>query len=143
MSGDYQRKTLPNENWGFPAPLPGNLAALNLTDEQLQDLTASLGAEADQMGYGGQGFFLVVDAIIPPAPVDSYEFLKLFTSAERQGILREATIDFGVADWLNLLNHVQQVHLDDPETIADVQGLEAAGLIAAGRAAVILAGTQP
>lgn len=139
----YQRKTLPNQNWGFPADLPANLAALHLTDTALADLTASLGAEADQMGYGGQGFFPVVDAVIPLAPLKSYDFLKLFTPTERQGILRAAVTNFAVADWLNLLNHRDAIDLGDAEAVADVQGLEAAGLIAAGRAAVILAGSAP
>jgi hypothetical protein len=53
----YQRKTLPFENWGFPAELPADVAALGLTDAQLADMTAALGQQAADMGYGGQAFF--------------------------------------------------------------------------------------
>ena len=143
---NYQRKQLPDTNIGDPAPLPPEIS--NWDDAALADVGAANAEAAQELGFAGQGFFPVADPPPPPpaAPVlSTYDFLNLFTSAERVGILTAAQSNMQVADWLNLLNHVQPpgVHLDDPKTIAGVEALQTAGLIAAGRAAQILANTAP
>ena len=73
----------------------------------------------------------------PGVPLSKYAFLTRFTSAER--IAAQASADPVVQDFLNLLNVAQNVSLSDPNTIAGVNYIEKVGIIAAGRAAVILA----
>lgn len=140
----YQRKSLSTgEDVGVPGPLPEDLRGA-LTDEDLARLGQIVSPEMVSV-YGDAGFFPAADPPPPPdAPIISpYEFLKLFTTAERVGILTVAQTNMAIADWLNMLNHVSAVHLDDPNTIVGVQALEGAHLIAAGRAAGILANKKP
>jgi hypothetical protein len=138
---NYQRKTLPETDVGEPGPLPEEL--VGLADDSLADLSAALAPCPEQ--FVGQGFFPVAGPTPPaPAPILSpYDFLLLFTAAERVAILTAAQTNMQMADWLNMLNHVSFVHLDDPNTISGVEALEAAGLIGAGRAAQILADEAP
>lgn len=141
---NYQRKRLPDLDIGQPAPLPSELVGLD--DATLADLSAALDPTAcDELGYTGQGFFPVEDPPPPPvAPIISpYDLLMLFTTPERIAIRTAAQNSMAIADWLGLLDHVQAVHMDDPKTIGGVQALEQAGLIALGRAAVILANKAP
>lgn len=74
-----------------------------------------------------------------PRTLTKVAYLKRFTQAERIGIREAAKVNVVVEDYVELLNLAQDVDLADPETIAGVQQLEAAGLLAAGRAAEILA----
>lgn len=71
-------------------------------------------------------------------PVD---FLQRFTLEERAAIRSTAKTNPQVEDYLQMLAAVGNAELDltHPLTTAGVQALEAAGLIAAGRAAQILA----
>lgn len=73
----------------------------------------------------------------PPQPLTPLAFLRRFTAAERIAI--RASTDPVVSDFLQLLYLAQEVRLDDPDTLAGVDYLEAIGLLAAGRAAAVLA----
>lgn len=74
-----------------------------------------------------------------PRLLTKVAYLKRFTQPERIGIREAAKVNAVVEDYVELLNLAQDVDLADPETVAGVQQLEAAGLLAAGRAAEILA----
>lgn len=67
------------------------------------------------------------------------DFMRRFTKDERVAIRTAAESNHAIADYLGLLSAAPTVDLTDPETVADVQQLETSGLIAAGRAAQILA----
>jgi hypothetical protein len=67
-------------------------------------------------------------------------YLKRFTQPERIAIRAAATVNLSVNDYVQLLNAVTEVvHLDDPDTVAGLNALEAAGLIGVGRSAAIRA----
>jgi hypothetical protein len=79
----------------------------------------------------------------PPVPAFVWtrlEYLRRFTPAERITIRAAAAASPILADYLQLLDLAEEVRSDDPDTIAAVQMLEGAGLIAPGRAAEILGG---
>lgn len=73
-----------------------------------------------------------------PAPISRLAMLKRFTDVERKRIRAQAARNEDVQDWLELFNAAQEIRLDDPDTMAGVQSLEAAGLLSPGRAAEIL-----
>jgi hypothetical protein len=80
-----------------------------------------------------------------PVPVDpesrlltKLEYLRLFTQEERIAIKTVAKSNVVLEDYLYMLELAQEISLDDPDTIAAVNMLEAAGLLAAGRAAEVL-----
>jgi hypothetical protein len=79
----------------------------------------------------------------PPVPAFVWtrlEYLRRFTGTERVTIRAAAAASPVLADYLHLLDLAEEVRSDDPDTIAAVQMLEGAGLIAPGRAAEILGG---
>jgi len=65
------------------------------------------------------------------------QFLRRFTTAERIAI--RASTNPVIVDFMQLLDLAQDVRLDDPDTIQGVNYLEGLNLLAAGRAAEILA----
>ncbi|MGZ5545085.1 MAG: hypothetical protein ACXWIU_10455 [Limisphaerales bacterium] len=65
-------------------------------------------------------------------------FLERFTPAERVAIRTAAQSSVAIQDYLELVNVSDNIDLTYSTTIAGVQELETAGLIAAGRAAEIL-----
>lgn len=73
-----------------------------------------------------------------PRPISRLAMLKRFTDVERKRIRAQAARNEDVQDWLELFNAAQEIRLDDPDTMAGVQSLEAAGLLSPGRAAEIL-----
>ena len=91
------------------------------------------------------------EIVEPPAPVPSVRrlsklaYMNRFTDAELAGIYAAAKTVVAVEVWLAKFNATTpeadgtSIDLDDPRTIAGLQGMEAAGLLAAGRAAEILA----
>lgn len=89
--------------------------------------------------YDGSNF---AAPVIPPAPTVPWtkkEFLLKFTPAEYAAIkaatLADATLDY----YWSLFTVAQEVVKTDPVTIAGINALEAAGHLAVGRAAEILA----
>lgn len=75
----------------------------------------------------------------PVRTVTKLEYLRRFTQVERIAIRAASTQSPELADYLAMLEIAQDIDLDDPDTVAAVTMLEQAGLIAAGRAAEILA----
>lgn len=140
----YQRKTLPDTLMGDPAPLPAEL--VGLSDACLADLSASVPDAAEELGYAGQGFFPVTPPPPEPPPVDELnkiDFLRLFTQAERITIRQAAKVNPQVEDYQDMLNQAVIVRLSDPDIQTGIPALEAAGILAPGRAAQILAGEAP
>jgi hypothetical protein len=74
------------------------------------------------------------------AQMDPFTWLKTrFTAEERAAIRAAAMINGAVADLCAMTDKADMIHFDDPLTIAGIAQLEAAGLIAEGRGAEILA----
>lgn len=71
-------------------------------------------------------------------PLSRLAFLSRFTAQERKAIRQAAKSNADVEDWLELFNAAQDVDVTYPATIAGLQALESAGILAAGRAAEIL-----
>ncbi len=136
----YQRKLLSDgSDIGVPGELPAELRGL--ADVSLADLSWA----DDVLGYSGHGF---VPVALPPvetplAAVSPLAFRQLFTTAERIAIRTAAKTNTAVEDWLDLASVATEIHLDAAATVTGVGALETAGLIEAGRAAAILAGTAP
>lgn len=80
-----------------------------------------------------------VEAAPVPRTITKLEYLRRFTPKERIAIRAAAEQDAALTDYLQLMELAQEINLDDPDTIAAVQMLEQSGLIAAGRAAEVLA----
>ena len=130
--------------WGDPAPLPAEL--VGLSDACLADLSAAVPEAAEELGYAGQGFFPVTPPPPEPLPVDELnkiDFLRLFTQAERITIRQAAKVNPQVEDYQDMLNQAVIVRLSDPDIQTGIPALEAAGILAPGRAAQILAGEAP
>lgn len=73
----------------------------------------------------------------PSVPLSRLDFLRRFTPQER--IAARASNDPIIVDFMDLLAAVSSVQLDDPDTVAAIGYLEQLGILAAGRAAEILA----
>lgn len=77
-----------------------------------------------------------------PRPVKSIltplEFLNRFTDEEAINILSLSKTNSQVELWWVKYNKAQDIDLDDPQTISGVNYLESSGVIAAGRASIIL-----
>ena len=74
-----------------------------------------------------------------PRTITKLEYMNLFTEAELVAIYTAAKTSVLVEIWLDKFKLVSEVDLRDPTTAGGLQSMEAAGLIAAGRAAQILA----
>lgn len=62
-----------------------------------------------------------------------------FTAEERAAIRAAALVNGAVADLCAMTDKADVIHFDDPLTVAGIAQLEAAGLLAPGRGAEILA----
>lgn len=78
-----------------------------------------------------------------PLPLTRLEFLDRFTDEELLAVRAAAQHDAAVELWLWRFDHAENVSLADPRTVKGVEGLEQAGLLAAGRAAEILGLESP
>lgn len=70
--------------------------------------------------------------------ITKLEYLRRFTSQERVTIRTVAKSNPVLEDYLAMLDIAEEINLSDADTVAAVQMLEQAGLIASGRAAEIL-----
>lgn len=75
----------------------------------------------------------------PVRLLSKLEYLRRFEQAERIGIRAAAPSSPALADYLQLLDMADDVNLDHPDVAAALTMLTAAGLLAEGRAAEILA----
>jgi hypothetical protein len=71
--------------------------------------------------------------------ITPFDFLSRFTQAERAAIRTAAAGNALIADYVAMVDAAPAVVLTDTLTIAGVNALESAGLIAQGRGAEILA----
>jgi hypothetical protein len=71
--------------------------------------------------------------------ITPFDFLNRFTQAERAAIRTAAVGNPLIADYIAMVDAAPAVVLTDALTIAGVNALEVAGLIAPGRGAAILA----
>lgn len=78
------------------------------------------------------------DAYSNACKMTRLRFIERFTAAETKGILAAAKVNADLELYLWKMQQAQEVNLLDPSTIVGVQTLEAAGLLASGRAAQIL-----
>lgn len=76
---------------------------------------------------------------LPSRNVSKREFIKRFDVAEYAAIKAAATQNATLDFYWQQFMLAENIDLDNPDTIAGVQMLEGAGLIASGRAAEILA----
>lgn len=114
------------------------------TGEIVTAYTADAPSHADIYPFGTYNHIpqpVVVDVAV--REVSGVAYLRRFTQEERIAIREAASQSAVLDDYLKLLDAtIQQggiVDLDDEDTVAAVNLLEQAGLIAAGRAAEILA----
>ncbi len=114
------------------------------TGEIITAYTADEPSHADIYPFGTYNHIpqpVVVDVAV--REVSGVAYLRRFTQEERIAIREAASQSAVLDDYLKLLDAtIQQggiVDLDDEDTVAAVNLLEQAGLIAAGRAAEILA----
>ena len=77
----------------------------------------------------------------PPAvrTLTKLEYMDRFTDTELAGIYTAAKSVVQVEIWLEKFKLATEVNLDDPRTLSGLQAMEAAGLLAAGRASEITA----
>jgi len=66
------------------------------------------------------------------------EFMRLFTDAELENIYTLAKTVIAIEIWLEKFKMALQIDLKDPDIIKGVNGLEAMGVLAPGRAAEVL-----
>lgn len=83
------------------------------------------------------------DGVVTDVPIlamtwTKLEYLRRFTQHERIAIRAAAKVTPQLEDYLQLLELASDVRSDDPDIIAALAMLEAAGLIGAGRADQIL-----
>jgi hypothetical protein len=88
-------------------------------------------------------FYRLVEEPIVATPsirtLTKLAYMNRFTDAELAAIYTVAKSNVQVEVWLDKFKLAEEINLDDSATIAGVQALEAAGLLAAGRSAEILA----
>jgi len=77
---------------------------------------------------------------VAPVPLTHKQFMDRFTDSELAAIITAAKSSIELELWFKRFEMAQDILLNDPQTIAGVNALETAGLIAEGRAAEILHG---
>lgn len=100
-------------------------------------------AEFMTMNYPDDNYRLVEIPTAMPVmskqPVSRIDFLGRFTDAELEALYTAAKTVVEIEIMLDFVRAAEFINTEDPRTISGVQALEASGLIAAGRAAEILA----
>jgi hypothetical protein len=81
----------------------------------------------------------VQEVKIEPKNLTRLQFRNSFTQAEKVAIYTASKVNVEVEIWLDDLAQTETIDLNNQQTISNLQLLEAAGLIAKGRAAEILA----
>lgn len=114
------------------------------TGEIVTAYTADAPSHADIYPFDTYNHIPQPEVVVPVVrEVSGISYLRRFTQAERIAIRGAASQSAVLDDYLKLLDATisqgGMVNLDDEDTVAAVQMLEQVGLIAAGRAAEILA----
>ena len=86
----------------------------------------------------GQPWYVARQSIVVPTTVATLAFMQRLTVAERQAIIMAARSNAAIQDWRDMVLAVAQVDVTDPLTIGGMNGMAAAGLLTAARAAQIL-----
>jgi hypothetical protein len=88
-------------------------------------------------------FYRLVEESIVTIPsvriLTKLAYMNRFTDSELAAIYTAAKSNVQVEVWLDKFKLAEEINLDDPSTIAGLQALESAGLLATGRSAEILA----
>jgi len=137
MAGTIEgsEKGLPSNLIVITAPMPATPETAYLNADNITVGTKALTAAENKARNAGAGGKLPPP---PKPPISKLEFMSLFTDAELAAIFTAAKTNVAMEVWVEKLKAAMQVHLDNPQLIAGVKALEAAKLIKAGRAAVIL-----
>jgi hypothetical protein len=111
------------------------------TGETVDSYTAD---QPDHIGrYPFEQFNHIPQPVVVEAPVrmiSKLDYMNRLSDTELAAIYTAAKTVVQVEVWLKKFDAVKdEVNLDDPRTVNGVNALEAAGLLAAGRAAEILA----
>jgi hypothetical protein len=117
-----------------------NGVALNVIlaeSQSIADHIASLDVATARLLADGETVAVPMPEPIREVQLTKLQFLRRFSQAERIAI--RDSMNPIIVDFLKMLDLAQDVRLDDPDTIAGVGYLESLELIAAGRAAEILA----
>lgn len=77
--------------------------------------------------------------VATPRRLTKQMFLERLSATESSNIMAASSASPAVAAWILRLENAALVNLDDPSCVSGMQALEAAGLLAEGRAAEILA----
>ena len=115
---------------------------VNLTNPGQEPIAGDLVRVIHSANSWEEKFFtpnIEVDAPVVTPRLTQLAFLRRMTQAERIAFRQAAKVDPVMEDFMDLLDLAQDVDLKDPDVIAGLQAAEAAGLLAAGRAAEILA----
>lgn len=92
--------------------------------------------------YDGESFtappIILVYPRLPPR-----EFLALFTQAEKLGVKAATRMSDEIGLWYDEMLAAQYITIEDPDTLAGLDALAAAGLLAAERHDEIVAAMQP
>lgn len=96
-------------------------------------------ADMDRYRYEDGKLYIPEESPAPSVPLTKLAFIDRFTDAELLAIREAAKTAPEVELWLWRFERAEDISLSDLRTIAGVQGLESAGLLAEGRAAEILA----
>ena len=105
-------------------------------------ITFETNEQGEQVKVTTIGSTVIRELMRDPLPVKALptklEFFDRFTDAEQVAIYDAAKTVTQVQIWLDKFKLASDIDVTDPRTIAGIQALEAAGLLAAGRAAEIL-----
>jgi hypothetical protein len=82
-------------------------------------------------------------AALIPVQLTPLQFVALFTPAEQQAIAQAALANAAVFLWFSKAMGATYIVLSDPQTVAGLAALVAAGLLTAARQAQVLANQPP
>lgn len=103
------------------------------------DTVAVLSARAENLGTEiDRREAVLAEAVNFELPISQVDYARRFTATERQAIYTAAKTNAAVEDFWNMLLLAKNgVHLSAPEVMGGLILFEQAGLIGAGRAAII------
>ncbi|AUH53739.1 hypothetical protein CXB49_21905 [Chromobacterium sp. ATCC 53434] len=125
--------------WGTLAEVDAELAEREAIRRSSNAAEQAVDALTDAASV--QAYAWTVDvAVAAPRRMTHKQFMARFSDAEIQGMLKAFGDNPALRPWWERFSLARDISLDDAVTQSGVQALEAAGLIAKGRAAEVLAG---